>query len=181
MIAQIISAPIIFVDAEVDKCTQCETELQELQRQVDSYNGKVVRATKLFHETLVSNLKKDLTIRQLKRKLAENRSKEFTDTLSTFDELKKIAVSEKDSTFVMKAVRSVYSEDLSRLKNKKYSERQKKGKEVMSPDKREVITKLYMERIDLTEKDPTKADARKFKFAKYVKDAISNINRGSNK
>lgn len=179
MASELIEAPIIFADE--NRCVQCENELQNLQTEVVLCNEKVSQATKFYHETLVTNLKKDLNIRQLKQKIFENRFEQFHDTLSSpaINDLKTVAgLPEKDSTFVLKAMRCIYNQDLSRLKNKTCSGR---AKDALSPEKKEIIEKLFKVRVESSEKDDTKAAARKSKLPIHVKNAITTISKGEEK
>lgn len=175
-VEQLLNAPIMLVQTN-DRCKDCEPELQELQNQVSLYNQKVTDATKVFHETLVLNLKKDLAIRQLKQKMVDSAFNEFKGVLTsdTIDNLNRVdGVAGSDSNFVLKAMRGMYKEDLSRLKNKTYSGRKK---DALTPEKKEMLRNVYMKRIDLYEKDKENVTIRKSYFAKYVKNAIDNINK----
>lgn len=176
LLTQIRNAPILFADA--DQCTECEPELQGIQNQISLCNKRIEHLGKKYYEALISNLKKDLTIRQLKKKLSVDGFNEFRnllpspeiDRLIDFD-----GASGKDSKFVLQTMRIVYSKDLPRLKKKTYSGRRK---EALSPDKKDTIKNLYMKRIDLHEKNEEIATVRKSKFSKYVKNAIELINKG---
>lgn len=134
-------------------------------------------ASKQYHETLVLNLKKDLQIRQLKQKLNNNRFNAFNEVLSpsTIEELRLLAdIPEKDSTFVLMAMKDLYREDLNHLKCKTYSGRKK---EALTPEKVDVIKKMFIERVDAVEKNSKNINDRKSKFSKHVKGALQNINR----
>lgn len=175
LIAQIKDSTIIF-EGDDDHCTLCEPEIRNLKNEVSLYDQKVADASKVFYETLISNLKKDITIHQLKKKLLDNVFNDFTDVLPpvTIDVLNGIDGSAaNDSNFILNAMKGVYSEDLSRLKNKTFAGRKK---DALTPKKKETIRKVYMKRIDLHEKDEANAVFRKSNFGKHMNNAINNIN-----
>lgn len=167
----------------VDVCSssQCKTEIQRLKQEIQECNEQIQSSTKLYHDTLILNLKKDLIIRELKSNAMDTRFSEFHDLFpaTIIEELKSLPdAPEKDSMFVLKAVKGLYGNDLSRLKSKTYSGRRK---EPLTPKKLHVLSKLYMKRIDYAEKNEANVAIRKSNFGKLVKTAIETINRYKNK
>lgn len=172
-VAQILSASVELSD---DRCTKCETEMEQLRNQVSLLNEKVSSSSKVYLEILVSNLKKDLKIKELREKLIANPFDEFVGILpsATVFQLNKVGGEAKnDSNFILKAMRGIYGEDLSRLENKTYSGRRK---EALTPEKRDMMKNLFDKRIDLHERDSENVSVRKKCFAKHVKNAIATIN-----
>lgn len=177
----ILNAAVIFVDTNSNgNSCECQAEIKKLQDEIYSSNQEIACASKQYHETLVLNFKKDLMIRQLKQKLHDNRFSQFNKNFSasTIDDLKLIDdTPEKDSVFILKTIKDLYVDDLPRLKNKTYSG---KTKEALSPEKVDVIRKIFIERLDAAEKNNQNNIKRKFKFPTYVKAAIESINRKKN-
>lgn len=180
---QILNADIEFVDSErVDMCSSnnCKTEIQRLKQEIQECNEQIQSSTKLYHSILILNLKKDLIIRELKSNAMDTRFGKFHDLFpaAVIEELKTVPdAPEKDSMFVLKAVKGLYGNDLSRLKNRTYSGRKK---EPLTPEKVDTLNKLYMKRIDHAEKNKANIAIRKSHFGKLVKMAIETINRYKN-
>lgn len=130
-------------------------------------------AKKKYHEVLVSNLKKDFQIEQMKEQLTKYSFNELRGTLKdeTIDTLKALEDSQKkDSTFVLTAIKDLYSNDLLRLKNKTYSGRKK---EPITPEKLKVLRDLFTVRMNSI---PNNRE-RQTNFGRCIKAAIENINR----
>lgn len=72
LIQQIMNAPIEIIDVPVVyvSCdnTECQAETQSLKDELENYNRKIADESKKYHQMLILNLKKDLVIRQLKKK-----------------------------------------------------------------------------------------------------------------
>lgn len=85
-----------------------------------------------------------------------------------------------DSTFVSSVMRFLYSERLDCLKNKSVSGRgrtKEEKKEQLTPHKKTVLDEMFGERINCLTSNKDEIINRKKNLNKYVKDAISNINR----
>lgn len=135
-----------------------------------------------YQAALIENLKKDLILHKLLNQEAENEFVEFTGQFpaKTLMELCSLDKAEKnDSSFILTAVRGLYSNDLTQLKNKTYSGYSKTNtKECISPEKIKCLRDIFEKRLELIElSDIFVDDARKNKFPKHVKNAIVTINK----
>lgn len=131
-----------------------------------------------YHLALIENLRKDVTIENLldkkKKSMFDNFHGDFPH--DALESLRVIGNTEReDSTFVLTAVRGLYS-DLSTLKNKTYSGMSKnKSKDPMTPKKLEILKTIFEKRIDNIDCD---SDIKRKKlFSKHVKTAIETIKR----
>lgn len=109
----------------------------------------------------------------MKEQLTKYTFNEFRGTLKdeTIDTLKALDDSQKkDSTFVLTAIKDLYSNDLLRLKNKTYSGRKK---EPITPEKLKVLRDLFTVRMNSI---PNNRE-RQTNFGRCIKAAIENINR----
>lgn len=129
MVDDIMTAEVVFVD--VCESKKCQTEYEELETEYNSCKNEIARIQKLYHETLISNLKKDLKIRELESKLKiqnETKFDEFSESLSpeAIRELQMIEnVPGKDSNFMLHVMSSLYKDDFVRLKNKTFGEKRR--------------------------------------------------------
>lgn len=86
-----------------------------------------------------------------------------------------------DSTFVLNAVRSMYSENLPRLLNKSVKGTNKgTPKEALSPKKVKTLESLYFERLSHINLPDEEKDARAKLFNRHIHRAITNINSKTN-
>lgn len=87
-----------------------------------------------------------------------------------------------DSSFILNAVRFIYSENLAKLKNKSVTGCTKTKKtEAMSPEKLDQLRSLYNERIIHINEPKDERNDRLNKFNRLVGRAIANINVQTNK
>lgn len=84
-----------------------------------------------------------------------------------------------DSSFVATALKSLYADRLSCLKNKSLTGRGKRGEEKtgISPAKVTVMEKMFNERIYALTKDVQERKNRKKRLNKLIKDALNNISK----
>lgn len=154
---------------------RCHIKIEELKKKIDLCEKRILEAKDEYHKSLVANLKKDIILEDLKKKLNQLEqsymgfkgtfSEGALSVLASFDtEIK------KDTKFILTAVKDLYRNDLHRLKNKTYSGR---NKEKMTPKKMESLKSIFNERI----KNQEDSDIRMKNFGKYVKIAIENINK----
>lgn len=171
--------PIQFVhDENIDMCN-CRDEIVKLEKEIETKNIEHDRLNKEYHEKLIANLKKDVVIRKLKQEInkCKNQFNDFRGVLSpsSMEVIESmISTSTKDSTFVLKAMKCLYHDDLPRLKQRTYSGR---SKTAVTPEKAEILKKLLIKKIDIEEKNAEKSKHRISLFAKHVKSGIENINR----
>lgn len=174
-----MNANLVFDDDEARKCTngKCDTEIQSLSKQISDLEKEVIKAKELYHESLCSNLKKDLMIEQLEAELELLKYGSFRNDFSeeVITALKLIEDSEqKDTAFIQTAMKYLYRDNLEQLKGKTYSGR---TKEAVSPKKVEILTKLFNERIrHLNDQD--KANRKRY-LGRAIKNAIENINKSN--
>lgn len=159
-----------------------------------------------FHENAVKECssiiaEKDSTINELK-KFVNEKEKTNSDINNGIDSNDKIRFSDfsnlftasqllnlrdivstkrGDSTFIATTIRMLYDGKLDCLQTKSVSGRSTKGKlkEKITPDKMDIIQRIYCERINVVSKDNTEKEARKKQMNKLIKDALVNISRNS--
>lgn len=144
--------------------------------------SKIIAAKEIYHESLVTNLKKDIIIGNLEDELKKKKCRyelfrrEFGDeiitTLSLMADSK-----EKDSLFIKTALEHLYRDNLRKLKEKTYSGR---TKEAITPKKKELLKKLFDKRVEYLKDEQEKKD-RNQTFGKVVKNAIESINKSNSK
>lgn len=174
LISNILNANMELDNENVVCCRErCQEEIQELKLAIETIQNDIYRKTKQYHDALISNLKKDLKIRELEAKMHDSRYDEFDGIIpkETLKELKSIDdASTKDSNFVLNVVRGLYKNDLNHLRNKTLSGRKK---EALTPEKVDLINKICMKR--LSGKDDNME--RQANISKHIKVAIQNINK----
>lgn len=87
-----------------------------------------------------------------------------------------------DSTFVATTMKYLYKQNLSVLKEKSVTGRSTKAgekKEPITPEKYDVISNIFTERINLIMKDAIERNNRIKSINKLIKDAIHNINKAT--
>lgn len=148
----------------------CHSEIRDMQEQISEYKQKIVEAKNKYHEALVLNLKKDMKLEQLQKQLNQSQYDEFIGVISdeAIVKLKGIDCCEKkDSFFILTAVKDLYRNDLSRLKQITYSGRRKNP---MTPEKKKVLSDLLEKRM------ANNHDSTRMKnLGKHVKSSIENI------
>lgn len=166
---------ILYVEVEDPICSNsvCKNDFESLNEELRACRHQIECARLKYHESLVLNLKKDITIRELKQKGRKTRFNGFNNDLS----VDAIAVLNsidnipgKDLTFILQFMKFVYKDGLSRLKNKTYSGR---TKEALTPSKVELMKKVYTKRMT----DQENATQRMADFGKHNKMSIASINK----
>lgn len=165
---------------EDNECTSsvCQTEIVQLKQELYESKKRIQAAKEKYHQLLVLNVKKDVQIGELEIDMEKYDgfcgiiSDEAIGVLSSIDHSKS-----KDSFFISVAVKDLYQNDLSKLKQKTYSGRQhttaKTSKNTITPEKKSVLKELFCQRM----KNATDSENRMNSFAKHVKQAIQNINK----
>lgn len=178
-VAQIVESEFIFVSVEEDnECTneKCISEIQVLSKQITDLETEIMGAKNEYHESLVMNLKKDFMIQDLEDKWKKSRYDSFRndfgekiiDNLALMDNSK-----EKDTLFIRIAMEHLYCKNLSKLKEKTYSGRTKNE---ITPNKKELLKKLFSKRMEYLEEEKEQADRIK-SFGKIMKNAIEYLNK----
>lgn len=153
-------------------------EIQTLQNEYEKLKCAITSNQKKYHEALILNLKKDLEIRSLKKKLKDGQFNQFNEILpqETIKKLNAIDTAEnKDSHFILNVIRGLYKDDLDKLKLKSYSGRGT-NKQPMSPDKVRAVDCLFSQRLQLLGEQELE---RKKNMGKHIKTAIENINKSN--
>lgn len=174
---------VIFVDVvnEDIECINetCHNEITNLQQRISECESKISKSKEMYHKALVQNLKKDLILEELETQLKKSQYAEFSDILSddTIATLRSINDSyNKDSTFILTAMKHLYRNEMPRLKSITFSGRVGSNKVQMSPKKKQTLKELFTERV----KNLADPVDRMKNFGKHVKDAIYNINKANN-
>lgn len=159
-----------------DECSNdvCHDEILQINQRIRDCKQKIEKSKQKYHEALVLNLKKDLSIEQLKKQLTlyDEFRGIFSDT--AVEELRKMNDSQKkDSLFIYTALKDLYRNDLTRLKHITYSGR---TKEPMTPEKKKHLKDIFTERL----KNSIDSTDRLAYLGKHVKTAIENTNKTQN-
>lgn len=131
---------------------------------------------------MVENLKKDVELADMEKKIRPNMFLEFRNELSsdTMERLHIIGLEEKnDSSFVLASVRGLYHDRIDDLAKKTVTGRSKsKGtKEAISPSKMSIIKNMFERRLEMSGCALNTQNERKAKINLHVKKAIENINK----
>lgn len=175
-VSHIIDAEIIFADViENNECDneKCHAEINRIKSEISNVEKKISEEKDKYNGALILNLKKDITIEKLSQQLEKMTYNEFQNDFSVeaIANFKSIDQSQaKDTTFILTALKDLYAEDLTKLKERTYSGRRKKP---VTPMKIKVLEKLFAKRI---QNDPDK-EIRGKSLGKCIKNAIETINR----
>lgn len=159
----------------VDTC--CDT-LQNLRQDLLRLTETVKKLKQEYQTLLIENLQKDLNIREIKKKIEENKFSSFESQLSKtcLVKLNLIGKSQKDdSTFVALALNELYNENTEAIKQKSLSGRSKKGakKSTITPEKKKILERLFAERMSYVDADTSRGS----NLNKLIRNAIDNANR----
>lgn len=176
--SEIMNANVEFVEVDVTEDAECSNsichkEIEDIGSQIRNLENKISKAQEAYHQELVMNLKKDVHIQKLEKKMEELRFNSFRNDLSdaAISELRTIDASErKDTAFIAVALKDLYRDDLTKLKEKTYSGRRK---EPITPTKVNILQNLFRERLanDSSNKD------RINNLPKCIKTSIEIINK----
>lgn len=131
---------------------------------------------------LMASIKSPDTTEMASTRSVSNKPFMYSKFSKYFDEeglcdLRSIGLKAKDdSSFIRKAVQQLYKKNIDCLKTKSLSGRGK-GKCMMTPEKVDVLTNLYTERMSNVSNDPDEQQIRAKKLSTLIKDAINNTNR----
>lgn len=160
----------------------CVAEIDQIEAEIAKCMISYNEAKHEYQAALIENLRKDLILHKLLNQEKEDNFDEFSDRLSanTLVELRSLSKAEKcDSTFILTAMRGLYNQNLSALKNKTYSGASKNNtKESISPENIKCLNDIFQKRLDNIA-DLGINNERKKKFPKYVKNAIESINKAN--
>lgn len=168
--------------------------LQKKCSDLQSANSKLMKDNralkKLLEASKSMNLYKDVKIKQLKftentnvaESVPEKRMlfKEF-DSHFTAAEIKEIRSfgqgKRKDAAFVTKCVDCLYKGDKSQILHKCSGERKIKGKTPISPEKRELLSKMLVERVEADKTSEEEDFERCDRLNRLMGDAIYNLTK----
>lgn len=180
--SEIMNANVEFVEVDVTKDAECSNsichkEIEDIGSQIRNLENKISKAQEAYHQELVMNLKKDVHIQKLEKKMEELRFNSFRNYLSdaAISELRTIDdLERKDSAFILAALKDLYRDNLTKLKEKTYSGRRK---EPITPTKVNILRNLFTERLanDSSNKD------RINNLPKCIKTSIEIINKKQRK
>lgn len=126
---------------------------------------------------LIENLQKDIIIKQIKKKIEENKFLSFEKHLSKeyLERLNLIGGSQReDSTFVAVAINALYSENTEVIKKKGLSRSKTKGNSEITPEKRKILEELFAKRMSyLVNVDIN----RQNNLPKLIRNAIDNAKK----
>lgn len=151
----------------------CET-VDELKQELNSVTEKSKELKQEYQSLLIQNLQKDLTIRQFKIKLNQNKFVSFDKDFSKETLIKLNLIGDDlscDSTFIGLVLNELYGQA---LKNKCLSGRGiKSGKSPISPQKKKIIDQVFAERLSHLNADESRAK----KLNKLIRSAIDSANQ----
>lgn len=159
----------------------CKNEIQKLKDKIALCEAERKKMKAKYFDLLTENLKKDVEITEMEKKIHPSIFDGFENEFST-DSMEQIRlielVQEEDSAFVLAAMRGLYDGKLDVLSKKTVTGRSKiGGKEPISPEKLSIIKTLFNKRVEI---NSINSIERKKKINKHVKTAIENINKAEN-
>lgn len=167
-------------------CTERKTELLKEQSEL---REKLEKCEEVLTSCLSCIAVKEKTIDDLTKKIKDqvvkNRNQPKADLTNAYvefseqfngpqlSELRSISLDPcNDSTFILKAVRNLYADNIEHLKRKSVTGKAKSGsKEPISPEKLSTLDQLYRERLNNISKADER-DGRIKKFNTHVKNAL---------
>lgn len=166
--------------------------LRKKCKDLELQNSKLVKDNralkKLLDASKSTNLYKDLKITRLKAsnsvaESSEPKSMLFKDYESYFthSEMKGLRSfgkgKRKDAAFITSCVKFVYQGDVVRIRKKCSGDRRIKGKEPISPDKKELLTKMFNERLEADQTNDENGFERCGRLNRLIGDAIYNLTK----
>lgn len=173
-------------------CRECYDQINELKVINEQTRNQIKALKDQYIEALAKNFQLDYVLAQLESQLkpsdtrADTENTEITEntpdallnqffTESELEEFQLIGNEvSRDSTFVLAVVRKLYANDLSLVKKKSACGRHK-NKESLTPEKSNVLLKLFQRRLKSCQS--TDIDSRLGKFTKHINSAFSNISK----
>lgn len=176
-----MSADIVY-DDECNNAT-CKTTIETLKADNAAIEKKLSEMKTKYGQMLIDNLKKDVTLEELNKKQKDQNSGSSLMFFQKMIWIQSVPVGDgkqEDALFVRTAIRILYSNDLNILKNRYVTAKSKNGDKVqVTPEKRKIIDKIFMQRMDAIAAKEGLDDKRKTMLAKHIKAAIENINKAN--
>lgn len=173
-------------------CKEKDIEIRELNKTLKDYekiNNELLKDNKslkhLVSKCTKVNLLKDLKIEQLAKQQEESSVHDpliFNSYQHIFDSselttLRSIPfVSSRDSSFILQVLRLLYKNDLSAL-NSRTASSKAGDKNPISPEKKAVMSGLYLERLNCLKLSDSDLKTRKSKLNEYTMTGIFNIRK----
>lgn len=171
------------IPINVSRCIEnqlCQKKIKQLKAEILSCEAQRRELKAKHFELLAENMKKDVQIEELEKKMGPKVFHEFEKefTAPSIEKLRSIGPDEKeDSVFIHAVVRGLYEHNIDDLVKKSVTGRSKDNtKEPISPSKMLIMSKMFKERIE-THASVTENDKRIKKLNKFIKIAIDNINK----
>lgn len=156
----------------------CQEQIRELKAQISLSEAKRKELKAKYFDLLTENLKKDVQIADIEKKIRPNIFHGFENQFSTdsIERLHLIGFAQKeDSAFVLAVMRGLYGGRLDVLSNKTVCGHSKdETKQPITPAKISIIRNLFHKRL---ERDSINSAERKKKINRHIKSAIENINK----
>lgn len=155
----------------------CQKQIRQLKAQISLSEAERKELKAKYFDLLTENLKKDVEIAEMEKKIRPNIFHEFENKFST-DSMKRLRLigfaQKEDSAFVLAVMRGLYEGRLAVLSNKTVSGHSKnKTKGPITPAKMSIISNMFNERVE----SANNSVERKMKIKKHIKSAIGNINK----
>lgn len=167
------------------------SKIEQLTKENTKIRNDLISLKKLYNATCRSNVQKDFKIKLLEKKFVKENGTNsansenkimFEQHESIFDEqalVKLRSMNEtkrNDSTFVLICMQTLYANSLSTLHLKSASGNYKEKTQI-SPEKREIISSLMLERLSTAAMDEEDANTRYLRLNDLINNAINNISR----
>lgn len=153
----------------------CRDEIRLLEEELRNWETKAKQLRKDYHNSLIENLEKDVTIKELRDKISKlDKYKAFETILSqdVLKEIRSIGESQReDSEFVYVILNTFYGDSLAQ---KRIGDSKCIGKKTISPRKKKYLVDLFEERIVNTAEN---FEARQNSLSKCIRNAIDRKNR----
>lgn len=149
----------------------CDDNIETLKKKLKSKQEEARELKESYQNLLVENLQKDLIIKKLKKQIQSKKYSNFEGVLTVecIDHLNLLDNSQpNDSTFIRIALLNLYRNDPEILKKKTISGRG--GKSAITPEKIEILNRLFGERLSHIS-EPT--GTREYNINKLIRNAIS--------
>lgn len=153
----------------------CEI-VDSLKQELKSVTEKSKQLKQDYQSLLITNLQKDLTIRQLKIKINQNKFVSFDKDFSKEILIKLNLIGDDkscDSKFIGLVLNELYGEALKNKSWRSDARSKKNGKSPITPRKKEIIKQLFAERLSHLNADESRAK----NLTKLIRNAIDNANR----
>lgn len=168
------------------KIEQLQNELKELKKTNVELLSDNKRLKKLFDQSTKINLHKDLKINNIVSDTQNSLISHGKSTFSLFEStflltelqaLRSISINRTgDSTFVLTSMRFLYKDNLNLLKSRT-STKPTETKQPITPSKKDIVTKIFRERLLVLGLCPSDFNTRFAKLNDHIKTALKNLSK----